>query len=328
LFVTFHSANAINMFEVMYSPSFVPATIQTNYLGDAGFSGDGTNCGITTTAGTAYTLVVHDVSGTATGSTYTVDLPFCIFGGTPNHVPVAKAKNVLVLVAAPGTTAAANIDNGSSDADGDALTITQTPPGPYPIGMTTVTLTVVDTKGATSQATGVVTVANPDFSQPATLANVTVNAGTPGTTHLAFAPNPGTLSDTTFACSGLPDKSTCAFAPATVVAGSAATDVLITVNTTATTTAALQRPQTFYAAVLPFSALGLLGLVLGIRSKSRRATVFFAFLTLIPLLMPFSGCSSPMTVTIQGTPKGTSTVTVTGTSGGVTHTSTFSLTVN
>src|SRR5439155_25199448 len=33
-----------------------------------------------------------------------------------------------------------------------------TPPGPYPVGTTSVILTVTDTKGAASQATGVVTV--------------------------------------------------------------------------------------------------------------------------------------------------------------------------
>jgi len=76
-------------------------------------------------------------------------------------VPVALAHNVTVVASVVGGTANASIDNGSSDADGDPLTITQTPAGPYPVGYTNVLLTVVDTKGATAQASATVTVLNP-----------------------------------------------------------------------------------------------------------------------------------------------------------------------
>ncbi len=124
------SANAINLFEVAYSPSFDLTNITTNYAGDAGSSGTGQTCQISTTVGASYTLVVSDVSGTSAGSPYSLQIPACAF--TPavaNQVPVALAQDVTVTAATMGGTANANIDNGSSDPDGDAITITQAPPG-------------------------------------------------------------------------------------------------------------------------------------------------------------------------------------------------------
>src|SRR5205085_2742771 len=89
---------------------------------------------------------------------------------TPNTVPVAKAKDVAVFASPVACNAPASVNDGSLDADGDALTITQSPAGPYALGTTPVRLTVVDPRGATSQATGSVTVVDntpPSVSCPA-----------------------------------------------------------------------------------------------------------------------------------------------------------------
>jgi predicted RNA-binding protein with TRAM domain len=74
-----------------------------------------------------------------------------------NRPPVALCKDV---TAAAGSSCAADasIDNGSSDPDGDPITLSPTPSGPYPKGTTSVTLKVTDSKGASSQCTGTVTV--------------------------------------------------------------------------------------------------------------------------------------------------------------------------
>src|SRR5262249_4326699 len=53
------NATNFNLFESVYSPSFDPNNIATNYQGDAGFSGTATKFGISTTPATSYTVVVN-----------------------------------------------------------------------------------------------------------------------------------------------------------------------------------------------------------------------------------------------------------------------------
>jgi uncharacterized protein (DUF1330 family) len=88
-----------------------------------------------------------------------------------NKPPVAVCQNV-TAVAGSNCTASASIDNGSYDPDGDPITLTQSPAGPYSLGNTSVTLTVSDNKGASSQCTGTVNVT--DYTPPTiTSASVT-----------------------------------------------------------------------------------------------------------------------------------------------------------
>jgi hypothetical protein len=164
--VSMSGTGAIGLFATAYSPSYFPGDFSVGYAADAGLSADTPipfSFPVGPGGGQSGSVVVHEVDpGAAVGTTYTLTLSNLCAGAcaTPNQVPIARARNVAVT-AGVGGTAAANIDNGSSDGDGDTLTITQLPPGPYPVGSTSVLLTVVDTKGATSQATGIVTV-NPN----------------------------------------------------------------------------------------------------------------------------------------------------------------------
>jgi len=84
-------------------------------------------------------LTVVDTKGATAQTTANVTV-----NPPPNLPPIAIAKNVTVFAASTGGTATANIDNGSHDPEGDAITMTQAPPGPYAVGVTSVTLTVVD----------------------------------------------------------------------------------------------------------------------------------------------------------------------------------------
>jgi hypothetical protein len=74
---------------------------------------------------------------------------------------------------------------------------------------------------------------------------------------------------------------------------------------------------------MPFTGLGLLGMMFLIPGKRRKAPLTVLTLLVLCGLTFTMGCGD-----YNGTPKGTFTVTVTGTSGNVTQTTTFSLTVD
>lgn len=119
------------------------------------------------------TLTVVDGKGmiSTASATVTVTDP----GSYCNAAPVAVCKP-LTLSAGSGCNQSANasdFDGGSTDADGDALTFTVSPAGPYAIGTTNVTLTVTDTKGASSSCSTTVTVVDntaPTVSCPSPIA--------------------------------------------------------------------------------------------------------------------------------------------------------------
>jgi hypothetical protein len=170
-----------------------------------------------------------------------------------------------------------------------------------------------------------------DFAILPTLPSITVTAGQSGTQHLTITPNPATLTALTFICSGLPAKASCSFTPNPVSPGSAPTDVVMTITTTGSTTAALERPRTLYAAWLGFGSLGLVGVVLmGGRKKGRRKAGILGFLGMAVVLLAIGcgGRSAQPPTTVPGTPQGTSVITVTGSTAGFTHSTTFMLTVN
>ncbi len=330
-------AAGINLFESAFSPTYSPTSIGTDYQGDAGLSTNIQSFGIDTTASTSYTIVVSDVAGNplpppAPPNTYTIQIPACSIDCTMNQLPIAIAQSVSVPAASVGGNANANINNGSYDPDGDAITLTQTPAGPYPVGTTSVILTVVDTKGATAQATANVTVVKPGFTLTATLPSVSTTAGGSATDHITFIPTPGVSGAVTLACSNLPAKSACSFAPSTVPSGNMQTNVVVTISTTASTTAAMASPQIFYAAWLLFTGPGLVGMAFLIPRKRRKASTMFTLLILGASMFAVAcgSSSSPTktTITDNGTPKGTYTVTVTGTSSNLTQSTTFGLAVN
>jgi hypothetical protein len=152
-----------NLFESLYSPSFTPTSIGTNYRGDAGLSSNMQTFGVNLTADTNYTVVVNDVAGNplpppAAPNTYTIQIPSCAFDCNAYPLPVALARDVTVTASEPGETANANVNNGSNDPDGGPVTLAQFPAGPYPVGLTSVILTVTNKEGAFAQASATVTV--------------------------------------------------------------------------------------------------------------------------------------------------------------------------
>jgi len=127
-----------------------------------------------------------------------------------------------------------------------------------------------------------------------------------------------------FACSGLPAASRCVFSPATLTASGSST-LTVTIDT-----GALARPSFGDRGVQDgIMAAGLLALPLlmrrKVRAKLRKATTLMALLLMAGGLASISGCGGGGST--SSTPVGSSTVTVTATGGSVTHTATFTLSV-
>ena len=329
---TMTSTNGINLFVDAYSPGFNAADITANYYADAGASSSTQSFSMGITAGGTYTVTVHDVpAGAASESNYNLQFSGCAFASlTPNRVPVAQAHDVTV-VADSNHTASASVDNGSYDPDpGDTIIVTQMPAGPYGLGVTAVVLTVVDSQGATSQANAAVTVVdfNFDFGGQALPAK-TVTAGGSVRQTITIRPNPAPWNSVvTFACSGLPALTTCAFTPASVTPGSINATTTLTLTTTGPNEALTGPHKPWLVTLLGFSSLGLF-VAVGCGRRGRRGMrVIIAMAGLGILSLTLFNCGGRTTEAAPGgTPAGTYSITVTAISGGVSHQESFALTV-
>lgn len=117
-----------------FDPTYGPITVLKDILVIAPGSGDFA----------AFSIVEQRFSETTTAS---------------NQPPVAICHDVSFSTGSTCTASPSfSISNGSYDPDGDPITLAQSPAGPYPLGITPMTLRVTDSKGASSECTGKVTV--------------------------------------------------------------------------------------------------------------------------------------------------------------------------
>jgi len=95
----------------------------------------------------------------------------------PNQPPVALCQDVITNANAfcIQNVSVAAIDNGSSDSDGTITNMTLSPSGPYATGITTVTLTVTDDKGATNSCQATITVLDQTFPSISCAGDVVTN---------------------------------------------------------------------------------------------------------------------------------------------------------
>ena len=258
----------------------------------------------------SYTVTVAALNGFNSAVALTCDPLTLPTGATCAFVPT------------PVTPGASAVDS--------ALTISTT--SATPVGTSSVTLT--GTSGLLSHSTTVgltVTAAPvPDFTVTATaLSPASVAAGGTATSTVTIAPVNGFNSAVNLTCAVTPVVNrapTCSFVP-TSVAGGSGTSTL-TVSTRAATTSALT-PRSrgiFYAMWLP---VGLAFLGTGFASRKRK------FWSLVLSCLVFSGLiflaacggSSSSGGGHPGTPAGSYTVTVTGTSSALTHSQTVTVAV-
>jgi len=172
-----------------------------------------------------------------------------------------------------------------------------------------------------------------DFTISAS-APATVTAGQPTSTKITLTPLPTYTASVSVTQSGLPTGASGTFSPVSPInlSGTSPMSTTLSISTTArpVTTGSLLRGHFLYAAWLPVGGLSLLGLGVGAGCKRRRwlAGALLGLIAGMILLQGACGSSSSSTTTSGGTPAGTYTITITGSSGSVSHNTTVLLTVN
>jgi autotransporter-associated beta strand protein len=212
-------------------------------------------------------------------------------------------------------------------------------------GVYTISVSATDDDAAAATAAGG-TATVPDFALSAPTGSATVVAGqtAPFTIRVSqlFAPFTEPVALT---CSGLPAGSVCSFAGNNVTPGATFVDSNLSISTTLAGLGAPPIPDQnapAYAKLFSYGGFGLAGFVLmaGSRRKNRKLFMTSMLLLVLGLVLFLPGCgASGAGTTLHlnasgaggATPKGTYTVTVTGTFAGppaTAHTTTITLTVN
>jgi hypothetical protein len=178
-----------------------------------------------------------------------------------------------------------------------------------------------------------------DFRMSAESSGATVTAGQTATYTLNVSSSGGTFSNAvSLACSGLPAYATCSISPTSVTPGSGSATVTVSIRTTASTSS-LALPHNsstpIYATWALFSQwLGLFGVVLfGKERRQGKAAWTVLLVLLLAIILVLAGCGGGLGNTTKGggssngTPSGTYTVIVLGTSGSAQHFTSLTLTV-
>jgi hypothetical protein len=321
------------------------------------------NAGVSTPVGTSM-VTVTGVSGATSHSTtltLAVQGPAAFTVSASNLVPATvnagnSATSTVTVTSQNGFNAAVSLACPSGlpanatcsfspasvtpAANGTATaTLTLATKAATPVGASTVTVTGTSNALSASTTLALNVAAATDFSMTASPVSGSVSAGGSLTSTLTVTSQGGFDSAVALTCSVSPTPAlapTCALSPASVTpaAGGTATSML-SLHTTAAS-AALVRPaigpdaRSLLALWLPIPGIALLGAGLASSKRRKRLVQLLAVCAFVIGLAVMVGCgggSSSSGGGTGGTPSGSYTVTVTGTSGGTSHTTTVTLSV-
>jgi hypothetical protein len=310
-------------------------SIVAHYSGDASLNSSiSAAVAITVTQTPTTSVVASTVSSVAQGTPVTLAATVNTTSGgmrptgtitfLSGGAPLATSGNPSSMV---GTDGSGNIQSGGLTAAAGVATLVTT----LPIGQNVITAQYSgDSNYAASVSAATTVTVQADFTFAATTPAITIaNPGGSGTTMLTITGQPGytgTINFSAASCSGLPRESTCSFNPASVTSSGSTT---LTVTTTAPHSARLEGPAGWTTS-LGITLAGIF--LLGSGSKRQAWSRLLSLMAVTGLIM-IASCGGGGSGgggggnTDPGTPAGSSTVTVTATSGTLTHTVAFNLTV-
>jgi hypothetical protein len=312
------------------------------------------NFALTNTVGQPVQIII--TSGTPQTATVTTAFALPLSakvedsGGNP--VPGVTVTFTPPSTGASGTFTGGNtaVTNASGVATSGTFTANATSGGPYNVFAALPEVGSPEFRAATPHPEGFETqvtfsLKNVDYSVTPTTTTQTVAPGATANYSLTFTAIIGnSVNPTTFSCTGLPAFSACTFNPTSLPANSPTTPFTLAISTTAPGTATNVGPANKF--VGPFTRpvvltlLAMLALMLGVFALPKRqfarlrvsAVGLCGFAALLLLTSCISGCGStgtgfPVANNNPGTPAGSYTVTITGTSGAVQRTTTVTLVV-
>ena len=305
-------------------------TITANYSGDATFN---SSTAIPVTVAVTAAVPIQ-VSTTTTLTTSSSALPP---GGSVTFTATVRpvSGNGLPTGTVTFLNAATNLGAAALNPQGISAFTTTT----LPSGTASIVASYSGDSSFVASASSAVTVTvsiQPDFGLSlASLSGVVVDGNSAQTT-LTLAPANGFSGTIALGCSGLPKNASCIFNPASVTLGTAPATSTLIIRTGTTQSALIRhsasrhhdRGQTILATI---SLCGSFGFLVGWRRRVGSYPHERRFVRLSLLVLSFvflasfaAGCGSG---SFETTPSGTYLVNVTATAGSVTHTATFSMTV-
>jgi hypothetical protein len=307
------------------------------------------NLVLTDTASTSPQTVTLSGTGTSSGGALTVSPTSLAFGSqTINTASAAKmvtlTNNSAAAIAFTGATvsggspAAANTDFTSTTTCGTSIAANASCTvsvvfKPSVAAAETANLVLADAavpnpQTVTLSGTGT---ASASFSLSAAPTTLTVAQGAKGTFTVTVTPAGGFNQAVTLGCTGAPSAATCTVVSASVTPTDGTTPVTATATVSTTIPSIVAPPSSspdirmlLWRTVPLFIAFALLFFTARKQRFAVRVGISAAMLAFLAL----AGCGGSSHTPTGGTPKGTSTLTVTGTSGSLTSSATVTLTVN